>query len=250
MYADGRGVAKNEAEAARLYRLAAEEGYAVAQFILGVNYEFGRGVAKDEVEAARLYRLAAEQAFAPTRAYLGIMYENGSGGLPKDTPVPPARRDRSRSVQPRLVNAKGVLNLFFAPHRHLHSAPHSHGHTRSSDLSSITLRRLQRTTSSSSAQILQTILQRILYAPIAREGCTDSAWRSQGRARALLANLGPTAPSVRPSLNIRQAQPGRSSVDPAFRLPSGAKLLRRVKSGHFNQPEFGSTMKPPRFGAP
>eukprot|EP00931_Biecheleriopsis_adriatica_P043236 TRINITY_DN2472_c0_g1_i11.p4 TRINITY_DN2472_c0_g1~~TRINITY_DN2472_c0_g1_i11.p4 ORF type:complete len:103 (-),score=28.68 TRINITY_DN2472_c0_g1_i11:8-316(-) len=57
---DGRGVEKDEVEAARLFRLAAEQGDADAQYNLGVMYRDGRGVPKDEVEAARLYGLAAE----------------------------------------------------------------------------------------------------------------------------------------------------------------------------------------------
>ena len=49
-------------EAARLYRLAADQGYAPAQTNLGFYYEQGRGgLAKDEREAARLYKLAADQ---------------------------------------------------------------------------------------------------------------------------------------------------------------------------------------------
>jgi len=43
-------------------KLAAEQGYALAQNNLGVFYENGRGgLAKDEREAARLFRLSAEQ---------------------------------------------------------------------------------------------------------------------------------------------------------------------------------------------
>ena len=53
-------MAKDEVEAARLYRLSANQGYAVAQNNLGVFYLDGRGgLAKDEVEAIRLFKLAA-----------------------------------------------------------------------------------------------------------------------------------------------------------------------------------------------
>ena len=48
------GLAVNDAEAARLYRLAADAGLADAQFNLGNGYRDGRGVRKDEAEAARL----------------------------------------------------------------------------------------------------------------------------------------------------------------------------------------------------
>jgi len=53
------------AEAARLYRLAADQGNAQGQSGLGWFYEHGRGgAAKDDHEAARLYRLAADQGDA------------------------------------------------------------------------------------------------------------------------------------------------------------------------------------------
>ena len=51
MHADGRGVLKDEAEAVRWYRLAADQGHAGAQFNLGVMHADGRGVLKDSVLA-------------------------------------------------------------------------------------------------------------------------------------------------------------------------------------------------------
>ena len=64
MYANGRGVIRDDGEAVRWYRLAAEQGIAVAQTSLGLAYEAGRGVARDDEEAVRWYRLAAEQGHA------------------------------------------------------------------------------------------------------------------------------------------------------------------------------------------
>jgi hypothetical protein len=55
------GVAQDYAEALRLYRLAAAQGYADAQFYLGLMFCLGRGVAQDTAEAIRWCRLAAEQ---------------------------------------------------------------------------------------------------------------------------------------------------------------------------------------------
>jgi TPR repeat protein len=52
----------DDSEAARLYKLAADQGDAQGQVNLGAFYETGRGgLPKDEREAARLYRLAADQ---------------------------------------------------------------------------------------------------------------------------------------------------------------------------------------------
>ena len=71
------------AEAAKWYRLAADQGYSLAQNNLGILYEEGRGVPQDLAEAVKWHRLAADQnnAFAQNR--LGALYENGRG-VPKD----------------------------------------------------------------------------------------------------------------------------------------------------------------------
>ena len=60
-YAACRGVPRDDVEAVRWYRLAADQGLARAQFYLGVMYDTGRGVLQNDAEAARWYRLAAEQ---------------------------------------------------------------------------------------------------------------------------------------------------------------------------------------------
>jgi TPR repeat protein len=52
MYASGRGVALDLAQAARWYQHAAEQGLAEAQFNLGTLYGTGRGVPRDEALAA------------------------------------------------------------------------------------------------------------------------------------------------------------------------------------------------------
>ena len=47
MYANGKGVPEDDAEAVRWYRMAAEQSNASAQYNLGVMYYTGRGVLKD-----------------------------------------------------------------------------------------------------------------------------------------------------------------------------------------------------------
>ena len=81
MYASGRGVLEDDAEAVRWYRLAAEQGHADAQFNLGVKYDFGEGVPLDDAEAVKWYRLAADQGLANAQFNLGNMYNNGEGVL-------------------------------------------------------------------------------------------------------------------------------------------------------------------------
>jgi hypothetical protein len=48
MYAKGKGVVEDVAEAARLFRIAADQGHAEAQFSLGVMYEIGKRVEDSE----------------------------------------------------------------------------------------------------------------------------------------------------------------------------------------------------------
>jgi TPR repeat protein len=78
MYRDGRGVAKDETEAARLFRKAADAGNAIAMNSLGGMYRDGRGVAKDETEAVRLFRKAAEAGNAIAMAQLGFCVREGA----------------------------------------------------------------------------------------------------------------------------------------------------------------------------
>jgi TPR repeat protein len=73
------GVAQDDAEAARMLRLAAAQGLAKAQYYLGLMFDNGQGVAQDYVEAARLYRLAAAQGDAYAQVGLGRMFESGQG---------------------------------------------------------------------------------------------------------------------------------------------------------------------------
>lgn len=73
------GVSHNFQVAAKWYRHAAEQGFALAQFKLGGLYDFGRGVPQDFEEAVKWYRLAAEQGLALAQFNLGCMCEEGQG---------------------------------------------------------------------------------------------------------------------------------------------------------------------------
>lgn len=83
MYAKGDKVPKDVAEAAKWFRMAAEQGHAAAQNNLGWMYASGNGVAKDDVEAVRWYQLAAEKGHASAQTNLGWMYDEGHG-VPQD----------------------------------------------------------------------------------------------------------------------------------------------------------------------
>ena len=65
MYADGEGVLEDDAAAVKWYRKAVEQGYADAQLNLGNMYADGEGVPEDDAEAVKWYRKAAEQGYAP-----------------------------------------------------------------------------------------------------------------------------------------------------------------------------------------
>ena len=59
IYANGDGVSLDYAEAVKWYRLAADQGYARAQFFLGIMYDEGNGVLQDYVEAHKWYNIAS-----------------------------------------------------------------------------------------------------------------------------------------------------------------------------------------------
>ena len=79
MYANGQGVQQDYTEAVKWYRKAAEQGKARAQYNLGVMYANGQGVQQDYTEAVKWYRKAAEQGKVQAQYYLGVMYANGQG---------------------------------------------------------------------------------------------------------------------------------------------------------------------------
>ena len=79
MYAEGRGVQRNDGEALRLFRLAGEQGDAEAQHHVGWMLEKGSGAPKDHAEAVRWFRRAADRNFAAAQISLVIAYEQGRG---------------------------------------------------------------------------------------------------------------------------------------------------------------------------
>jgi TPR repeat protein len=87
-YEHGKDVAKDQVEAVKWYRKAAEQNNAEAQYNLGVCYAEGVaknerealfGAARDPGEAVKWYRKAAEQNFAKAEYNLGVCYAEGKG---------------------------------------------------------------------------------------------------------------------------------------------------------------------------
>ena len=79
MYANGKGVQQDYAEAVKWYRKAAEQGNGKAQNNLGVAYASGKGVRQDYAEASKWFRKGAEQGYANAQYNLGLMYDLGEG---------------------------------------------------------------------------------------------------------------------------------------------------------------------------
>jgi len=65
-------------------KVADTVGTPSAQFILGQMYEHGQGTEADPAKALHYYRLAAEQGYAKAQYRLGLAYLEGLPGLPPD----------------------------------------------------------------------------------------------------------------------------------------------------------------------
>ena len=83
LYDNGYGVEKNLAEAAKWFRLAAEQVLAMAQYNLGNMYASGQGVERDVAEAAKWYWAAADQGLPEAQYNLATLYLSPRS-LPQD----------------------------------------------------------------------------------------------------------------------------------------------------------------------
>lgn len=79
MHEYGRGLERDDKEAAIWYQKAAEQGMAEAQYRLGVFNEHGWGVSSDAALAAKWYERAAQGGHAFAQHDLAYMYLNGQG---------------------------------------------------------------------------------------------------------------------------------------------------------------------------
>ncbi len=110
IYDNGLGVPHDDEEAAKWYRLAAEQSCALAQQYIGLMYAEGQGVPKDLSEAAKWFRSGAARSDAGSQYNLGVMYRDGKG----------VRRDLVRAMlwftlaaaadagNPHAIQAKGA----------------------------------------------------------------------------------------------------------------------------------------------
>ncbi|MGR9202554.1 peptidoglycan-binding protein [Rhizobium leguminosarum] len=80
-YSDGRnGMTVDQKQAANWYQLAADKGFAPAQYRLGSMYEKGNGVERDIAKAKGFYEQAANQGNANAMHNLAVLYASGALG--------------------------------------------------------------------------------------------------------------------------------------------------------------------------
>jgi len=83
MYADGKGVARDDKAALSWFQRAAEQGDPASQYNVGVSYASGTGAAQNDAEAAKWFRRAADQGMGVAQLNLGLLYAAGRG-VPQD----------------------------------------------------------------------------------------------------------------------------------------------------------------------
>jgi TPR repeat protein len=96
-------------EATRLYQAAAAQGDAEGHAGLAAAYQGGRGIAKDEKQAALHFSKAAELGHTPSMAVLSKAYRNGELGLAADPALAAkwqARAQASPSQPPSAAASK------------------------------------------------------------------------------------------------------------------------------------------------
>jgi TPR repeat protein len=83
MYAEGKGVVRDDKAAFEWFLKAAQQGDPMAQYDTGASYAAGLGVAQSDEEAAKWFRRAADQGMPYAQLNLGLLYAAGRG-VPQD----------------------------------------------------------------------------------------------------------------------------------------------------------------------
>jgi len=102
-YEQGRGVKVNMGRAVRLYCKAAQKGQSLAQYRLGWIYANGRGVKRDDALAVAWFRLAAKQNHLQSRNMLKLVRakKKRSPACPVGSVAP--RGSRPHAAKPEVV---------------------------------------------------------------------------------------------------------------------------------------------------
>ena len=88
LYAEGKDVPQDYAEAAKWYRKAAEAGDAKAQLFLADMYRDGKGVPKDLRQAEKWYRQSAKQGQSEACMMLDLIRLKTGGTAEECEPGP------------------------------------------------------------------------------------------------------------------------------------------------------------------
>lgn len=110
-YATGDGVPKDSSKAAEWFLKAAAQGHAESQFRLARMYAFGEGVPKDEAKAASWYEKAAVQGHVRAQGVIGDLYYQGKG-VPQDNTI--AVRWLQKAADQGDETAQGNLGAMYA----------------------------------------------------------------------------------------------------------------------------------------
>ena len=110
-YREGYGTAVDHVEAVKWVRKAAEQGFARAQYDLGLMYEFGHGVERSYEKAVEWYQKAAEQGAARAQGLLGEMYYYGRGVEQSDVK---AAEWVLKVAEQGLAMAQNILGVMYA----------------------------------------------------------------------------------------------------------------------------------------
>jgi TPR repeat protein len=73
------GISMDFYEAAKYFKLSADQGCAASQFAYGLCLEYERGASIDLNEAAKYYKLSAGQGHAPPSWRYGMLLTEGKG---------------------------------------------------------------------------------------------------------------------------------------------------------------------------
>lgn len=79
MYLTGSGVKKDYSKAMEWFRKSAAQGYAQAEYDIGLMYDDGIGIKQDYHAALLWYLKAAKQNYAPAETNIGYLYQEGHG---------------------------------------------------------------------------------------------------------------------------------------------------------------------------
>ena len=84
MYHLGRGVSKDFAKAAELYRKSADQGNAKAMYNLGYLYSRAEGMPQDDATAYQWFQKSADAGLPVGQLEMGKIYFSGDRGLPQN----------------------------------------------------------------------------------------------------------------------------------------------------------------------